>query len=314
MPLRSMTGFGAAARPLPGFETPTQLDVEARSVNGRHLDLRIRQPFGVKLEHALRSRLEARFGRGRIELTVALRHGAASPEHGDDSLGAVGVDRSRVLAVLRAAAEITALAGREKLEVSPLNPLEVLRFLATSSRGSAAESQAPEPPSFLDAVVDEALDALAEFRSREGAALAGVLAGLAADLRGQVDRIGLLARDEPARWSERVRARVRELLAEAGSSTAIDDGRIAHEVALLAARSDVAEELARLDIHLRRIAEVLAAPAASGQGRTLEFVAQELLREVTTIGSKIGSHDGAGIVIDAKGTIERIREQVANVE
>jgi uncharacterized protein (TIGR00255 family) len=110
-----------------------------------------------------------------------------------------------------------------------------------------------------------------------------------------------------------VRVRVRELC-DAASVPAPDEGRIAQEVALLAAKSDVSEELARIASHLARFDETLAAPAAPGQGRTLEFVAQELVREVTTIGSKIGSHVAAALVIDAKGTLERIREQVQNVE
>lgn len=298
---------------MPGDGAPTQLDVEARSVNGRHLDLRIRQPFGARIEHGLRTRVEARFGRGRIELTLALRSGTATSEHGDDALGSIGSDRARVVAVLRACTEIAAIAAREKLEVSPPNAVEVLRFLAATSRASVTESQHPEPPPFLDELVDEALDALADFRAREGQALARVLAGLAAELRAQVDRIAALAHAEPTRVAERMRVRVRELLADA-SAGSIDETRLAHEVALLAAKGDVAEELARLDMHLVRIDETLAAPAAAGQGRTLEFVAQELLREITTIGSKIGSHVAAGIVIDAKGTIERIREQVSNVE
>jgi len=93
-----------------------------------------------------------------------------------------------------------------------------------------------------------------------------------------------------------------------------DEVRIAQEVALLATKSDVSEELARIGSHLARFDETLAAPAAPGQGRTLEFVGQELVREVTTIGSKIGNHVAAALVIDAKGTLERIREQVQNVE
>ncbi len=308
-----MTGFGAAARAMPGHEAPTQLDVEVRSVNGRHLDVRIRQPFGAKLEHALRGRLEARFGRGRIELTLALRQHAAPTEQGEGVLGAMGIDRTRALAVLRATAELTAIAAREQLELSPPSAVELLRFLATPSRAATTEAQLPEPPPFLDELVEQALDQLADFRMREGEALARVLAALAAELRAQVERIAALAAAEPTRTSERLTQRVRELLADAGGAT-LDETRLAHEVALLAAKSDVAEELARLDMHLVRIDETLAAPASSGQGRTLEFVAQELLREITTIGSKIGSHVAAGIVIDAKGTIERIREQVSNVE
>ena len=82
----------------------------------------------------------------------------------------------------------------------------------------------------------------------------------------------------------------------------------------MVARGDVAEELARIASHLTQLREVVGSAAAPGQGKTLEFLAQELLREITTIGSKITSHDGSRIVIEAKGTIERIREQVHNVE
>jgi uncharacterized protein (TIGR00255 family) len=313
MPLRSMTGFGAAVRAMPGEGTPTQLDVEVRSVNGRHLDLRIRQPFGPRIEHGLRARIEARFGRGRIELSLAVRSRLATSEPGDDALGSVGVDPSRVLAVVRASTEIVAIAAREKLEVCPPNAVEVLRFLAASSRASTSEAQAPEPPPFLDALVDEALDGLADFRAREGDALTAVIAALVGELRGQIDRIAALAQGDGPRIAERLRTRVRELVGDA-QGPALDETRLAHEVALLVSRGDVAEELARLHIHLARVDDTLAAPASAGQGRTLEFVAQELLREITTIGSKIASHVAAGIVIDAKGTIERIREQVSNVE
>ena len=120
-------------------------------------------------------------------------------------------------------------------------------------------------------------------------------------------------RTDAVHLGERVLARVRELC-QAAQVAMPDDARLHQEIALLASKADVAEELARLDMHLSRMDAVLSAPATVGQGRTLEFVAQELLREITTIGSKVVNHAAAARVIDAKGTIERIREQVSNVE
>src|SRR5690606_39637737 len=103
------------------------------------------------------------------------------------------------------------------------------------------------------------------------------------------------------------------LLARADAG-AIDRERIAQELALLVVRGDVSEELARITSHLGQARGLLGAPAEVGQGKTLDFLSQELLREVTTIGSKITSHAGSAVIIEAKGTIERIREQVQNVE
>ena len=94
----------------------------------------------------------------------------------------------------------------------------------------------------------------------------------------------------------------------------VDRERLAQEIALLVVRGDVSEELARIASHLEQARAVLAQPAQVGQGKTLDFLSQELNREVTTIGSKITSHAGSAVVIAAKGTIERIREQVQNVE
>lgn len=313
-----MTGFGAAARPFASPQGPAALEVECRSVNGRHLDVRIRQPFGPRVEHELRTRVEARLGRGRVELAVVVRLGASTGDAASPSawpaeleLGPA-ITSAKVDATLRAAAEIDRAARRASLELSAPNALDVLRFLQSLQRTPTTDAIAVAPPE-LPAVVDEALADLARFRGREGEALAVELAGLAATLRRQTNGIAELAQGEPARWAERVRARVRELCDAAGVPLP-DETRLAQEVALLATKSDVSEELARIDSHLARFEETLAAPAATGQGRTLEFVGQELVREVTTIGSKIGNHVAAALVIDAKGTLERIREQVQNVE
>ncbi len=313
MPIHSMTGFGSATRAWRGPEGPRSVVVEIRSVNGRHLEVRIRQPFAPALEHELRTRVSGRLGRGRVDLMVTLRglDGAVDADR-SDPLAAIGIDSAALDAVVRASVVAAERAARAKLEVVPPTSLQLLEFAMRSQRGSA-EPDAPEPPSFLLELVDGAIDALVAFRSREGEGLGVVLGGLAAELRGMLGRVAAMAAGEPARAAALLRERLRALI-DPAEPTAIDPARLAQEVALLAGRGDVAEELARADIHLTRFAEVLRQPPTPGQGRTLEFVGQELLREFTTIGSKIANHAAAAVVIDAKGTIERIREQVQNVE
>lgn len=307
-----MTGFGTAARPWDSVDGVFALEVEARSVNGRHLEVRVRQPWGPAVEQRLRQLAEAACGRGRVDVSVAVRSGAALADHPTDAFAAIGLDPSRLRAVVRAATEARAVALHEGLELIPPNVLDLLRFATATGRPST-EPHAVAPPPFLDALVDEALAGLVAFRTSEGEALRVVLVGLVDALRADLRRVSRLAGDQAVPIAERLHRRVRELC-EAARVAGPDDTRLAQEVALLAARADVAEELARLTMHLDRMVEVLAAPAAPGPGRTLEVVSPELVREFTTVGSEIVSHEGASIVIDAKGTLERIREQVSNVE
>jgi uncharacterized protein (TIGR00255 family) len=304
-----MTGFGSARRRWSSPDGPLSVHVELRSVNARFLELKLRQPFGAAVDHELRTRLGARLGRGRVELAVALRRVAEESA----GLARLGVDPTALSEVLDAVADLQRAAA-EKLELSKPTALEILRFLQVGGRNSGGASDAPEtPPPFLHEVVDEALAQLCTFRDREGAALTEVLGELVDALATQMD---LLRRDlgpQQAALTERLTARLAEL-AERVAGAGLDPDRVAQEVAVLLSRGDVAEELARIDSHLAQAREVLAQDAVPGQGKTLEFVAQELFREITTIGSKIASHAGSRIVIEAKGTIERIREQVCNVE
>lgn len=305
-----MTGFGSARRRWSSPEGPLSVHVELRSVNARFLELKLRQPFGASVDHALRTRLGARLGRGRVELAVALRRVTDDAAAG---LARLGVEPAALGELIAAVQDVTRAAAG-KLELSAPTGLELLRFLQASNRSPTGPTDAPEtPPPFLEEVVDEALTQLCEFREREGAALAGALLGLLGDLEGQVGKLRHDLGPQDAALAERLRARLAEL-AERVAGSGVDPDRVAQEVAVVIARGDVAEELARIDSHLAQAREVLAAEAAAGQGKTLEFVAQELFREITTIGSKIGSHAGSRIVIEAKGTIERIREQVCNVE
>lgn len=283
--------------------------VELRSVNARFLELKLRQPFGAAVDHELRTRLGARLGRGRVELAVALRRVTEEAA----GLARLGVDPTALGEVLDAVADLQRAASN-KLELSPPTALEILRFLQVSGRAHAGSGEAPEtPPPFLFDVVDEALAQLCAFRDREGAALCDALGELVQTLAAHTMALRRDLGPQEEALAERLTHRLHEL-AQRVAASGLDPDRVAQEVAVLLSRGDVAEELARIDSHLAQAREVLAQDAAPGQGKTLEFLAQELFREITTIGSKIGSHAGSRIVIEAKGTIERIREQVCNVE
>ena len=301
-----MTGFGSAQRPWPEAPAgPSTVSVEIRSVNARFLEVKVRQPFGVATEHALRKQVEAGLGRGRVDVWVHVR---AASEDGGDPLAAMGIEAARLDATLRAAEEVARRAAAAGLEVSPSSAAELLRFSTSASAASDAPLSAPE---FLSTVLDEALGELLSMRGREGAALAGVLGRLADELEEQMGRLREVVASQADQIRERLQQRVDEVCRRA-QTEALAPERLAQEVALLVARADVAEEQARVESHLVQFREVLAAEPEAGQGKTLDFLSQELLREITTIGGKI--HDGSAIVIELKGTVGRIREQVQNVE
>jgi len=306
MPLVSMTGFGTCSRPWDGSEGGGHLEVEVRSVNARFLEVKLRQPFGVGVEADLRRLVERQVQRGRVDLSVFVRSELAE---GADALGRLGVDPVRLRETLVGLRRVGEAAREESLEIGQPNALELLRFVQSSTRSTGE----PVPPSFLQEAVEEALARLQAFRLREGAALAAVLAELGDTLEAQVDALAATLPAERERLSTLVRQRLAEWESTL-SAPGLDSERILQEVAVLLARGDVAEEVARIACHLGQLRETLDIEPVQGQGKTLEFLSQELLREVTTIGSKITSHEGSRLVIEAKGTIERIREQVQNVQ
>ncbi len=313
MPVRSMTGFGHADRGWP--ERRASLRIELRSVNARFLEIKIRQPFDAAVEHRLRKLIGTRLGRGRVDLSVRVDAAEAAPL--EDPLGALGVEPERARQVFAALAALSASASEVELELPVPNSLELLRFLSSSPSSSGAAgpgSTRDTPPEFLDEVVAEALARLAGMREREGASLTEVLGALYDELEAQSGRLSASLEGEAERLHTQMSARLEQLVGREGLSEAFDRDRVAQELALLLQRGDVSEELARIASHLAQARGVLAGPAEPGQGKTLEFLGQELLREVTTVGSKITSHEGSAVVIEAKRTIERLREQVQNVE
>ncbi len=294
--IRSMTGFGRAQLPAGG----AGLVVELRSVNHRHLDLSLRLPRPLAgLEAELRRVLAARFARGKLDVVVSAAPGAARAElELDRALVDRYVDFAHALAAERGvdaslrAGELMALPGVARVQ-EPLLDEAALR------------------PALLEAL-EAAAEAADAMRQSEGAALErelrarlGRVAELAAQVAGLSGEVAATAR-------ERLRKRAEQLRAETGL---VDEARLAQELVSAADRMDVTEEVVRLQSHVAQFEAALAgAEPATGVGRRLEFLLQEMLREVNTIGSKCGDAPLAHRVVDIKTELERIREQALNVE
>ncbi len=293
--LRSMTGFGRAEA---GGQT-LSVTAEARSVNHRHLDIAVRLPRALAaFEPDVRRLVQSRLERGRVEVSVqqAPAPGASAQTIGmDRALAAEYVARARELGTALGVAGDVTLAWL-------LERPGVLRLEEVPAPGQEAAW-----PILADAV-GRALDALVAGRAAEGEALAAELGALRADLDAQVEVIAARLPAAVARYEARLRERIRGLL----GGIAVDEGRVLTEVATWAEKTDVQEELTRLRAHLAELALVLERGGPAG--RTLDFLMQELNREVNTIASKADDLEVSQAALAAKGVVEKMREQVQNLE
>lgn len=295
--IHSMTGFGRS-----GFTLEEQrFQVEVRSVNHRHLDVQARLPrLLTPLEPEVRRQVRERLARGKVDVAVSLPPGAAAA-------GDLQVDRAAAAAYLAAARALG-----EEHGVDP--DLPAARLLALPGVARSVEHELPEgvlAPALAGAV-DEALTALLAMRRAEGASLerelqarlAAILA-LLTEIQARSDTVQSAAR-------ERLRKRASQLEQETGL---LDEARLHQEIVLAADRLDISEEIARSRSHVDQFRQVLGGEAP-GQpvGRRLEFLLQEMVREANTIGSKASDAPVAHHVVDLKTELERMREQVLNVE
>lgn len=290
--LKSMTGYGVAEGALGGG----RLALEVRTVNHRHLNMQFKLPHGMqRLESDLRTRLRERLERGHA--TVSARW-TQEPERPTD----VSLNLERARAVTEALRELKAaleLEGEVDLGFVARQP-EVL------SAGTAEE--AALDASELLALLDGALDGVVAMREREGEALARELSGRLGNLEQGLAQIEERAPQRAERERDRLRAAVTELL----DGRQLDEDRLSQEIALLADKLDVTEEIVRLKTHLEACRHTMEGDAAAG--RQLAFLGQELLREINTIGSKANDAEITQVVIGMKGELEKVREQVENVE
>lgn len=289
--LQSMTGFGAGEAPL----ADDTVRVELRSVNHRHLDLRVRCPEALDVAMVVEEQLRARLGRGRIEANVRWDTAAAL----DSSL-----DMARAR---RTYAALCALRD----ELNPGEQISVSALLrAPGVFGGVARIDRREAETAVSAATLQAVASLTAMRVREGAALKRDLLARAALLRAHLAWIDAERPRILASCRERFLTRIAKLLE--GSELGVDEGRLAQEVAWFADRSDVAEESTRLSSHLDELARTLDARGEM-VGRKLDFLVQELGREINTIGSKANDAGIGQRVVEMKAELERMREQVQNI-
>ena len=287
--VQSMTGFAVQTRDLGSVS----LHLELRSVNSRYLDLGFRIVDDLRAaEPAIRERISARLGRGKVECRLNLQAGHAAP-------------RSMALnaALLDQLADAQATLSARFADAAPLSVSELLRWpgmLADDSLGF--DEMLPA----IVALTNAALDDLVATRAREGEKLADMIRERVARMR---ELVAIATPRMPAvvvEYQERLTAKLRDAVAS------LDEDRIRQEVALYAQRIDVDEELTRLNTHLDEVERILKAGGAAG--KRLDFLMQELNREANTLASKSPATDITGIAMEMKVLIEQMREQVQNLE
>jgi uncharacterized protein (TIGR00255 family) len=294
--IKSMTGFASVTRE---HEFAT-VGVTARSVNHRYLDTQLRLPsLMADQETELRGRVQRWVARGRVELAVTVR--SAGPAEVD-----VVLNESLVAALS------AAVAGAEErgLATGGLAASDLLRFpqaVVVQERETDEATQASIKAAAVEAV-DDTLRELDTMRTREGAYLRADLETRRGALAGLVVQLEAAAEAGRAGLIERLTARVGELREQ----LQVDPSVIAQEVVRFAARSDVNEELIRLRGHLDHWTVLSDSPEPCG--RKLDFLLQEMNREINTLGAKVEGPDVSELIVAAKAELEKLREQVANVE
>lgn len=290
--LHSMTGFARQSA-----ETPLgMLTWELRAVNHRYLDIQFRLPDELRpREPDFRQQVSARLSRGKVECGLHFRRAA-------DTAAELEINAAMVELLGRRAGEI----AQQLPDPGPLNPIDVLRW-----PGVVQQSELDAEPLFAEAsgLLERTLDAMTAMRSSEGARIAAMIesrineiAAISASVRKRMPAVLEAARGKQ-------RERIERLDVEA------DPARLEVELALIAQKLDVDEELDRLDSHVTEVRDAIEAGGSNGPiGRRLDFLMQELNREANTLGSKSGDTETTRAAVDLKVLIEQMREQIQNVE
>lgn len=287
-----MTGFGQAE----GTVGTSRVLIEVRTVNHRFFSPSIKLPaaFG-RWESEVREAMRLKVSRGHVTLSARSERLASQ---------AISIDEQRFAAVV---VQLRSLHDQHGL-VGGVDLATVLRM--PDVMGASSEDDDTGTVSELLVIVDRALDHLSRARSEEGARLAVILQERTEVVQGALQRIASRAPERLASQRDRLRAAVREL----AEGVAIDEARLAQEIAILADRMDVSEELDRFQSHITAFRTILAGADAEPVGKRLGFILQEMLREANTTGSKAADAAILHDVVSIKEELERIREQVENLE
>lgn len=292
--IHSMTGFGEAH----AHEEGTTYRVEIRSLNSRYFKLSIKQPeqfqrFETEIDKQLRSRL----GRGSVTYNLRVADESAT--------AAYEINKAVLSEYLARLQEIAKGFDAARIDIAGL-----LEIPGVCRPPEVSETTLAERFRVIQRITAEAIDKLIEMRRAEGQALLKDLREQCAEIQTLMTKIASRAPSVVEEYAKRLHSRVQQLLA--GSTIDLEQDALAREVAIFAERCDVNEEIARSRSHLDQFAELCRGPEPAG--RKLEFLSQELLREANTLGSKANDVEIARHVVETKAAIDRIKEQVQNVE
>jgi uncharacterized protein (TIGR00255 family) len=289
----SMTGFGRASSEFP-WGTVT---FELTSVNHRYQDFSARLPRELSsLESRMISLLRASINRGKVRLSaeIAWNPGARTPS----------LDEEGLMSLFRRVRE---LSREEGLDVPPLASFLTLPGICEAA---SVVAEAEGEAAVWDELLASAVSSLMEMKKAEGAKLRGVIEADLLSFEGIVKTLSERWKTASAEALEALRTRIEKVMEH--FALEIDEARVAQEVSLMADKWDVSEELARLAAHIERFRQTMDGKELAG--RRLDFLIQEMNREINTMGSKVNDADFRWGVVEAKSCIERIREQIQNVE
>ncbi|HOE95722.1 MAG TPA: YicC family protein [Candidatus Sumerlaeota bacterium] len=296
-PILSMTGYGRAQSATPFG----QFTVEVRTVNNRFQDVSISAPREMpQLESPLRNLLRSRIARGKIDCRV--RHAPLA----DQALPQVRINVEAARVYIHELEKLSRLGAAPEIPLQMLTQLPGVMEIQTAEIDEQALWEAVAP------VALRALDALDEERGREGEALAAQLGQLVDELERLVEEVEAKRSAVVERFRERLAARVAEL--QDSLRAQLEPGRLEMEVALYADRGDVSEETVRLRAHLARARELLQPDGREPVGKNLDFLNQEILREINTICSKARDTELTATGLGMKSIAEQMREQVQNIQ
>ncbi|MBO9413361.1 YicC family protein [Ruegeria sp. R8_2] len=295
--IRSMTAFASGK----GALGPHSWTWELRSVNGKGLDLRLRMPDWLSgLEAALRAELSKSLSRGNVTLSLRLSKDETAPE--------LMLNETAMSAVLDALARTQQLASARDVTLAPSSAADLLSLKGMLDAGSDVDDPAP----LVAHLVVEFQDVLSDFiqmRESEGQALFQVLGGQLDQVARLTDQAADLAEQRKDKMAEALRENLSRVL---DNAQGVDPDRVAQELALLAVKADITEEIDRLKAHVSAARDLLAQDVAVG--RKLDFLMQEFNREANTLCSKAQSADLTSVGLELKAVIDQMREQVQNVE
>ncbi len=296
--IRSMTGFGDAAEQVDSIHYA----VELRSLNNRFFKASIRLPDRLSgLEPELESQLRQRLTRGSVTLNVNMHESGAS--------AAQRINEPALLAYLD---HLEAIHQRFAADRAVTIDLTALLALPGVLERTEASTHLVHARPVLMRLLDRACDKLAAMRVTEGQAVNSDMTHQRQLIAARLEEIRLRAPQVVEEYHQRLQSRIAELLKRAELS--LDQKDLVREVAIFAERSDISEEVSRLGGHLEQFDQLVREDRSEPAGRTLEFLAQEMLREANTIASKSNDAPISRAIVDVKGGIDRIKEQAANVE